>query len=145
MDNNQNNYTNPYESLESNAYSSPYSRPEENTYSQPSAYDYTQPQAQPVNAGVPAATRVLSIVSMVTGIVGLALCWCYGMLIASSIAALITGSIAKNKANGAYLGTCSKKLKVGKVTGIIGLIINAIILFIIGFAAGFSMSSGYYY
>ena len=144
MDNNQNNYTNPYESPASNAYSSPYSRPEENTYSQPSAYDYTQPQAQPVNAGIPTATKVLSIVSMVTGIVGLALCWCYGSLIVCSIAALVTGSIARNKANG-YVGYCAGKLKVGKVTGIIGLILNIIFIIIWAVIIAASASSGYYY
>lgn len=144
MDNNQNNYSNPYESPESNAYSSPYSRPENNTYTQPNAYAYTQPQSQPVAATVPAATRVLSIISMVTGIVGLALCWCYGYLIVCSIAALVTGSIARNKANG-NVGAYASKLKAGKVTGIIGLILNIIFLIVFAAIIGASISSGYYY
>ena len=144
MDNNQNNYTNPYESPESNAYSSPYSRPEENTYSQPSAYDYTQPQPAAAAGTVPAATRVLSIISMVTGIVGLVFCWCYGYLIVCSIAALVTGSIARNKANG-YVGAYASKLKAGKVTGIIGLILNIIFFIFFVVVIGVSMSNGYYY
>ena len=144
MDNNQNNYTNPYESPESNAYSSPYSRPQETTYSQPSAYDYTQPQPAAAAGTVPAATRVLSIVSMVTGIVGLVFCWCYGSLIVCSIAALVTGSIARNKANG-YVGNCAGKLKGGKVTGIIGLIFNIISIIIWAVIIAASTSSGYYY
>lgn len=138
MDNNQNNYTNPYERPEENTYT------EANAYTQPNAYSYTQPQAQPVNTGVPTATKVLSIVSMATGIVGLALCWCYGSLIICSIAALVTGSIARNKANG-NVGYCASKLKAGKITGIIGLILNIIFIIIWAVIIAASAGNGYYY
>lgn len=130
MDNNQNNYNNPY------------GEPSQNAYYQP-----VQPQTTN-NETIPPAARVLSIVSLVTGIVGLVFFYCYGMFIISSIAALVTGNIAKQKANGVYLGKYASMLKAGKITGIIGIILNAVFIVILAivFAAGMAkgLDSMYY-
>lgn len=113
MDNNQNNYTNPYGEPQQNQYEAP----QQNAYSAPS-------YSQPAQASSPVAVKVLSIVSLVTGIVGLVFCWCYGSLILTSIAAIVTSTIAKNKANGMITGKNASMAKAGKITGIIGLILN---------------------
>ena len=136
MDNNQNNYNNPYGEPTQNNYSNSYSGPTQNNYYQP-----VQPQATN-NGTIPPAARVLSIVSLVTGIVGIVFFYCYGMFIVSSIAALVTGNIANQKANGVYLGKYAGMLKAGKITGIIGIVLNAIFLVIMGIALGAGMAEG---
>ena len=102
MDNNQNNYTNPYGEPQQNQYEAP----QQNAYSAPS-------YSQPAQASSPVAVKVLSIVSLVTGIVGLVFCWCYGSLILASIAAIVTSTIAKNKASGSFPEASFSLLRIG--------------------------------
>ncbi len=114
MDNNQNNYNNPY------------GEPSQNNYYQP-----VQPQAAPQAGRTPVVVKVLSIVSMVCGIFGLVFCWYpFGVFGLFSIGALVTSTIGNNKACGGFFGKFTSMNKAGKITGIIGIIINVIALVI---------------
>lgn len=113
MDNNQNDYSNPYSSTEGNT--------------------YTQPVASTASTvvRVPVPVRVLSITSTVCGAMGLLFCWCYGGFIIASIAAIVTSTIANNKANGVNYGKYTTMIKTGKITGIFGIIANVLAFIII--------------
>ena len=122
MDNNQNNYTNPYEAPQENTYSAP-----QNQYEVPHTAPSQTVQSQPVSGAV----KALSIVSLVTGIFGLVFCWYpYGVFVISSIAALVTNKIASNKSLGRDCGKFTSMAKAGKITGIIGLILNILSMII---------------
>ena len=126
MDNNQNNYNNPYEAPQANNYYQSEQPAQTNNYYQP-----VQPSQPTAPQRVPVATKVLSGVSMGTGIFGLIFCWYpLGIFGLFSIAALVTNSIGKNKANGLIIGKFGGMAKAGKITGIIGVILNAIGLII---------------
>lgn len=115
--------------------------PAEPVYQQPVYQQpvYQQPVYQPpVLTG---AAKILSIISMVCGLVSLASCM-YGFI--PGIAALILSNLAHKKAPGVY----NKKADIGKTTGIIGIILGAICFvgyLIYCFILGFSMGSSYYY
>ena len=80
---------------------------------------------------VPVPVRVLSITSTVCGGMGLLFCWVYGAFIICSIAALVTSTIANNKANGINYGKYTTMIKTGKITGIFGIIANVLAFIII--------------
>ena len=129
MDNNQNNYTNPYGAPQDNQYSVPpqnqYEAPQQNAYSAPS---YSQPAN---NTAVPGSVKALSIVSLATGILGLVFCWYpYGVFLISSIASVVTNKIAASKSLGRDCGKFTSMAKAGKITGIIGLILNILSMII---------------
>ena len=75
---------------------------------------------------VPVSVRVLSIVSMAIGIMSLVFCWAYGAYIIFAIGAVVTSKIAGNKAAGMDTGKYATFAKTGHITGVIGIIANAI-------------------
>ena len=138
MDNYQNNYNNPYEAPQANNYYQAEQPAQTNSYYQPVQSQPTAPQR------VPVATKVLSGVSMGTGIFGLIFCWYpLGIFGIFSIAALVTNSIGKNKANGLIIGKFGGMAKAGKITGIIGVILNAIGLIIWCFLIALGEAASY--
>lgn len=107
---------------------------------------YQEPVSQQ-SVEVPAATltgaaKIMSIISMICGIVSCVTC-IYGF--AFSIPAFILASIAGKKAP----GVPNTMTKVGKITAIIGIVLSVIswIVYIVIIAAGTasSMDSYYYY
>ncbi|WP_082567059.1 DUF4190 domain-containing protein [Janibacter sp. Soil728] len=91
------------------------------------------PGGYPQQQGGSDSTKILSLVSMGTGIAGLVLCFCWALPI-FPIAALVTGFIAKNKTKTAPRPDLKTFLMVGLITGAIGLAIA--ILYWILLAAG---------
>ena len=83
-----------------------------------------------MNTRVPVSVRVLSIVSMAVGIMSLVFCWAYGAYILFAIGAVVTSKIAGNKANGMDTGKFATFAKTGFITGVIGIIANAIAMII---------------
>lgn len=83
-----------------------------------------------MNTRVPVSVRVLSIVSMAVGIMSLVFCWAYGAYILFAIGAVVTSKIAGNKANGMETGKFATFAKTGFITGVIGIIANAIAMII---------------
>jgi hypothetical protein len=99
-------------------------------------------------AELPTASKILSIIALVCGIISLPMALAYGTGLFFGIAAIITGNIANNKATA--VGLTSGKARTGKKLGIAGTIVGGIIFFlfiIIAVAAGeaISHSSSYYY
>ena len=108
---------------------------------------YQQPVYQPsveATATLTGAAKILSIISMVCGLVSLVSC--YGGFV-PGIAAIVLASIAGNKAP----GVPNTMTKVGKITGIIGIIVSAlcligyIVLVAIGTVSEMGSSYSYYY
>lgn len=108
---------------------------EENTNTQPQATPPAQPQALPPIPG--------SVMSLVFGIISLVLCWYFWIPFAGivlSIVALIFGILAMSKGKkamalftqspGQYKQGSFSLAKIGKILGLIGLILNAIFLII---------------
>ncbi|MCT1619015.1 MULTISPECIES: DUF4190 domain-containing protein [Janibacter] len=88
------------------------------------------PQAPPpAPGGAPQGgsdqTKILSFVSMGTGIVGVLLCCCWGLPI-FSVVALITGLIAKNQTKTNPRPDLKTYILIGIITGAIGLAIAVI-------------------
>lgn len=106
---------------------------------------YQEPAQQSVEtpaATLTGAAKIMSIISMICGIVSCVTC-IYGF--AFSIPAFILASIAGKKAP----GVPNTMTKVGKITAIIGIVLSVIswIVYIVIIAAGTasSMDSYYYY
>ena len=84
-----------------------------------------------------------SIVCMACGIASIVLCEAYGLGLIPAIISLILGSQCKKE------GVQNTFTKVGKITGIIGLILNIVVgaimilLVVIGVGAGLAESAGY--
>ena len=103
-----------------------------------------------MNTKVPVSVKVLSIVSMSIGIMSLVFSWIYGTYILFAIGAVVTSKIAGNKAAGMDTGKYATFAKTGFITGVIGIICNAIAmiiwiaLFVLGTAASI-MQSIYYW
>jgi preprotein translocase subunit SecG len=131
-----------------------YSQPAQQQY-QPQPYDYNQAGYQRPDAytnniqGQPTqltgAAKAFSIVSLVCGIASLGTCW---LGIFFGIAAIVFSVLTSKKSN----GVSDKKAKVGKILGIIGIVLSAIfwiVLIIISAvdssrgATTFSYSFGY--
>ena len=134
MDNNQNNYSQPYGSPEQNTYSQAnYSQPN-GGYSQPYG-GYSQPNYSQANNAAPAegigGIRALAITSLITGILGLCFCWVVGIFLASSIVAVVTASIAQKRGAGARMGAARGIAIAGKITGVFGIVFNGIFLTIL--------------
>lgn len=106
---------------------------------QPPAYGSGQPpQAPPPGqGGAPQGgsdqTKILSFVSMGTGIAGLIICCCWGLPIFSVIA-LITGFIARNNTKTNPRPDLKTFILIGLITGAIGIVIS--ILYWILYAVG---------
>ena len=96
---------------------------------------------------VPVSVRVLSIVSMAVGIMSLVFCWVYGSYILFAIGAVVTSKIAGNKAAGMDTGKYATFAKTGFITGIIGIVANAIVLMVIvlGTALTIAQKAKYYW
>ena len=96
---------------------------------------------------VPVSVRVLSIVSMAVGIMSLAFFWVYGSYILFAIGAVVTSKIAGNKAAGMDTGKYATFAKTGFITGIIGIVANAIVLMVIvlGTALTIAQKAKYYW
>lgn len=127
MDNNQNNY-----------YNDPYNT---NTNSSPSYYvtpnqAYNATAEQPKKKNI--ATLILSIVSLVCGILSIELCWCYGIGIFFAIPGLITRNIALKKNN----GVGGNMAKAGFITSLIGLIISIISIIIFALLIAYAIMEG---
>lgn len=77
--------------------------------------------------------KILSIISMVTGIAGVIVCCCWGLPI-FSVAALITGFVARNQTQDNPRPDLKTFILVGLITGAIGLAISIIywILYAVG-------------
>ena len=73
---------------------------------------------------MPKSVKILSIISLVTGISSVAFFFGYGIYIVAGIGAIVTSVIASNKAGNADYGKFSKFIKAGMITGIIGVILN---------------------
>lgn len=82
---------------------------------------------------VPVSVRVLSIVSMVAGIMSLVFWWAYGAYIVFAIGGVVTSKIAGNKAAGMDTGKYATFAKTGFITGVIGIVANAIVLMVVVF------------
>lgn len=96
------------------------------------------PQAPPpAPGGAPQGgsdkTKVLSFVSMGTGIAGILICCCWGLPI-FSIAALVTGFIARSQTQNNPRPDLKTFILVGLITGAIGIAIS--IVYWILYAAG---------
>ena len=121
----------------SNPTQTPYSSNQGNQYSQPNGEPFAQPTYYPTDDAATAsaikASKIMGIISMCLGIVGL-VCACFGGF-AYSIAALIVGSIAKKKA--ASVNHVDKKANAGYTMGLIGTIVGVIAttVFVIVYAA----------
>ena len=107
---------------------------------------YQQPMYQPQIEATPTLTgaaKILSLISMICGLVSLA----SGLGgFALGIAAIILSNISSNKAP----GVPNKKARVGKITGIFGIIISVLVwvvyicyFFLLGVELG--METGAYY
>ena len=109
----------------------PYSQPNQNQYSQPNGDPFVQPTYYPTNDAAAAsarkASKIMGIISMCLGIVGLVSA-CGGGF-AYSIAALILGSIAKKKA--ASVNHVEKMANAGYTMGLIGTIVGPIVFVIL--------------
>jgi len=107
---------------------------------------YQEPAAQSTveaTATLTGAAKILSIISMVCGLVSLVSC--YGGF-APGIAALILSNMAFKKAP----GVPNSKAKVGKITGIIGIIVSALcfvgyIVYWVIWGITMDIGSSYYY
>ena len=71
------------------------------------------------------STKVLSLVSMGTGIAGVVLCCCWGLPM-FSIIALITGYLAKNQTKGNPRPDLKTFIMTGLITGAIGILIAVV-------------------
>lgn len=96
------------------------------------------PQAPPpAPGGAPQGgsdtTKILSIVSMSTGIAGIIICCCWGLPI-FSIAALVTGFVARSQTQANPRPDLKTFILVGLITGALGIAIS--ILYWILYAAG---------
>lgn len=115
------------------------------------AWEQPAPVAQPAEPAAPATlptgAKIMSIISMACGIAGLVFSFCYGSGIVLSIAALVLSIMANKQAP---MFTNNTMAKVGKITGIIGIVLAVIAFFVciiiaaIGGAAS-SYSDPYYY
>lgn len=102
------------------------------TYNQPVQTYYAQPAAN--------VTPARGIVSLALGIAAIALCWCYGIFgIGFGIPAIILGKKQLN------LLPTDGRAKAGKITGIIGIILGVIFLFVWIFVIGAIASNYRYY
>lgn len=107
---------------------------------------YQQPMYQPqveAPAALPTSAKILGLISMICGLVSLGSCFAGFAL---GIAAIILSNIASNKAP----GVPNKKARVGKVSGIFGIILSvlcwvAYILYFVIVCMGLAMSTGSYY
>ena len=73
---------------------------------------------------MPKSVKILSIISLVTGISSVDFFFAYGIYIIAGIAAIVTAVIARNKAESYDIGKFSKFITVGMITGIIGVVLN---------------------
>ena len=95
------------------------------------------------NTPVQEQSKGKSIACMVCGIASIVLCEVYGLGLIPAIISLILGSQCKKE------GVQNTFTKVGKITGIIGLILNIVVgaimilLVVIGVGAGLAESAGY--
>ena len=146
MDNNQNNQNNYYNDPYNTNTSAGQSYYQTSNQAYTPVQTYTSPE-QPQKKNI--ATLVLSIVSLVCGILSLELCIFYGLGIFFAIPGLITRNIALKKNN----GVGGNMARAGFITSLIGLIISGIIflVFILALIAGVAegitagYSSDYYY
>ncbi len=114
-------------------------------YQQPIPAAPTAAPAAPA-AEMPTASKVLSIIALVCGILSLPMSIAYGSGLFFGIAAIIMGNIAGNKA--AEVGLTNGKANTGKKLGIAGTIVSGVLLFIIIIAlvaAGEAINYGYSY
>lgn len=104
---------------------------------------YQQPVYQPqveVPAALPTSAKILGLISMICGLASLVSCY---VGFSFAIPALILSGIASRKAPGVPNG----KAKVGKITGIFGIILSVIsfIAYVALLTGEFFVSSDYYY
>lgn len=87
------------------------------------------PSGAPNQYGAPQGgsdqTKLLSMVSMGTGIAGVVICCCWGLPIFSVIA-LVTGFIAKNQTKDNPRPDLKTFIMIGLVTGAIGIVISVV-------------------
>ena len=104
-------------------------------YSQPvySEPVYAQPAAQTTSFKTGMG---LAIASLACGVMSIILCYCYGFGIPFGIAGLILSGKAVSA------GHPSKMPLAGKITSIVGIIIGAILLFVIIIGVAASVASG---
>ena len=102
---------------------------------------YQQPVYQPqveVPATLPASAKILGLISMICGLVSLVSCY---VGFSFAIPALILSGIASRKAPGVPNG----KAKVGKITGIFGIILSVIsFIAYVALLTGDVFTSNYY-
>lgn len=77
---------------------------------------------------MPKSVKILSIISLVTGISSVAFFFAYGIYIIAGIGAIVTAVIARNKSENVNYGKFSKFIIVGMITGIIGIILNSLFI-----------------
>lgn len=131
MDNNHNNYyDDPYNTTPRQTYEAP----KQPTYYMPTQ-DYTT-ESTPQRRNIPAL--ILSIVSLVCGILSVECSFIYGFGIFFAIPGLITRSIAVKKNN----GVSGNMAKAGLITSIIGLVISILFWVVIGFIIAITISQG---
>ena len=104
------------------------------------AYETPAAPSYPVNqpAELPTPAKVTGIISMVCGIVSC--CSCYTGFV-FSIAAFITGAISNSKNP---MGLENKKVVVGRITAIVGIVISVISLIVYIALLEEAMSYSYY-
>lgn len=106
---------------------------------QPPSYGSGQPpQSPPPGPGGPPqggsdTTKILSFVSMGTGIAGVLICCCWGLPI-FSIVALVTGFVARSQTQDNPRPDLKTFILVGLITGAIGILLS--IAYWILYAAG---------
>ena len=105
---------------------------------QPPVYDSYNTYTPAPTQELPVAARILSIISMVCGIVSC--CSCYAGFV-FSIAAFITGAISNSKNP---MGLENKKVVVGRITAIVGIVISVICLIVYIALVYETMSYEYY-
>lgn len=112
-------------------------------YQQPVYQEPVQQSTVETTATLTGAAKILSIISMVCGLVSLVSCYAG---FAPGIAALILSNMAFKKAP----GVPNSKAKTGKITGIIGIIVSALcligyIVYWVVWGITMNIGSSYYY
>ena len=113
-------------------------QPQQNPTYEPPVYNSYNTYTPAPTQELPVAARILSIISMVCGIVSC--CSCYAGFV-FSIAAFITGAISNSKNP---MGLENKKVVVGRITAIVGIVISVICLIVYIALVYEAMSYSYY-